>query len=520
MVNFFLAMASIQPKRKYPVGIQDLSEVITGGYTYVDKTYYAYKLIDEGKFYFLSRPRRFGKSLFVTTLEYLFKAKKEIFEGLYIYDKWDWSKTSPIIKIGFSSIGHTELGLYKAIENVLIKTAEQYEIQLEAENNSLKFEELIQKLNAKYGKVVVLIDEYDKPIIDYIDGDIPKALENRNILKSFYSILKDADPHLKLVFITGVSKFSKVSIFSDLNNLNDITLDEKYSGICGITQEELEQNFPQELEAYGAEKIKQWYNGYHWKSGESVYNPFSLVNFFVKNGDFQNYWFFSGTPTFLMNLAKKERLYDFESIELTQSQLDAYDIERLQLKSLMFQTGYLTIKHYDTQTRIYELGYPNEEVRQSYLEFLANAYADSNSDSVQILATQMHRALRELNFVKVQSIFNTIFKGIPYEIWQRENEHYYHALIHLTFRLLDIYVQSQVQTADGRADAIVILEKYVYAFEFKLDGDADQALQQIKDKSYLVPYLHQGKQCIGIGLNFSKEDKKVESLVWEVIESK
>jgi hypothetical protein len=515
-------MSSIQPKRKYPVGIQDLSEVITGGYTYVDKTYYVYKLIDEGKFYFLSRPRRFGKSLFVTTMEYLFKAKKEIFEGLYIYDKWDWSKTNPIIKIGFSSIGHTELGLYKAIENALLKTAEQYKIQLEAENNSLKFEELIEKLYAKYGKVVVLIDEYDKPIIDYIDRDIPKALENRDILKSFYSILKDADPHLKLVFITGVSKFSRVSIFSDLNNLNDITLDENYSGICGITQSELEQNFPQELEVYGADKIKQWYNGYHWKGKESVYNPFSLVNFFVKNGDFQNYWFISGTPTFLMNLAKKEQLYDFEAITIAPTQLDAYDIEHLQLTPLMFQTGYLTIKRID-EDGLFVLGYPNEEVRQSYLAFLATAYSENYNLSVQVLATQMHRALRELNFAKVQSIFNTIFKSIPYEIWQKENEHYYHALIHLTFRLLDIYVQSQVQTADGRADAIVILDAadgrpYVFAFEFKLGSSAEKALQQVKDKGYLVPYFHQGKQCIGIGLNFSKEDKKVEQLLWEVIE--
>ncbi len=524
MVNFFLAMSSIQPKRYYPVGIQDFNKLRTLGYVYVDKTEYVWKLAELGGYYFLSRPRRFGKSLFVTTMEYLFKAGgnplyKEIFEGLYIYDKWDWTKTNPIIKIGFSSIGHTEIGLYKAIENALLETAAAYKIHLDAENNSLKFKELIQKLDAKYGKVVVLIDEYDKPIIDYIEKDTAKALENRDILKSFYSILKDADPHLKLVFITGVSKFSRVSIFSDLNNLQDITLNPEYSSICGITQEELEQNFPQELEVYGAAKIKQWYNGYHWKSGESVYNPFSLVNFFVSNGHFQNYWFVSGTPTFLMNLAKKEKLYDFESTELIQAQLDAYDIEHLQLTSLMFQTGYLTIKNYDPQSRIYELGYPNEEVRQSYIEFLAKAYSDNYSQSVQVLALQMHRALRELNFDKVKSIFNTIFKSIPYEIWQRENEHYYHALIHLTFRLLDIYATSQVQTADGRADAIVILEKYVFAFEFKLSGSAEKALQQIKDKGYLVPYLHQGKQCIGIGLNFSKEDKKVESLLWEVIEN-
>jgi hypothetical protein len=412
-------MPSIQPKRHYPVGIQDFNKLRTLGYVYVDKTEYVWKLAELGGYYFLSRPRRFGKSLFLSTLNCLFEGQKELFEGLYIENKWDWAKTNPIIRIGFSSIGHGTMGLEKAIHKALDENGQQYEITLKSEDYDQKFKELIQKLDAKYGKVVVLIDEYDKPIIDYIEKNTAKALENRDILKSFYSILKDADPHLKLVFITGVSKFSRVSIFSDLNNLNDITLDENYSGICGITQSELEQNFPQELEAYGADKIKQWYNGYHWKVGESVYNPFSLVNFFVSNGHFQNYWrsaaaVNSGTPTFLMNLAKKEKLYDFESTELIQAQLDAYDIEHLQLTSLMFQTGYLTIKNYDPQSRIYELDYPNEEVRQSYIEFLAKAYSDNYSQSVQVLALQMHRALRELNFDKVQSIFNR--NGEPYDL--------------------------------------------------------------------------------------------------------
>ncbi len=227
-----------------------------------------------------------------------------------------------------------------------------------------------------------------------------------------------------------------------------------------------------------------------------------------------------------MNLAKREQLYDFENVTIAPTQLDSYNLEHLQIMPLMFQTGYLTIKNID-EDGLFLLSYPNEEVRQSYLEFLATAYTENPDLSVQVLATQMRNALRIQDFAKVQSIFNSIFKSIPYEVWQRENEpggapHYYHALIHLTFRLLDIYaaaaaVQSQVQTADGRADAIVILEKYVYAFEFKLDGDADKALQQIKDKGYLLPYLHQNKTCIGIGLNFSKELKKVEKLIWEEI---
>ncbi len=501
--------------RKYPVGIQDLSEVITGGYAYVDKTFFAHKLITQGKFYFLSRPRRFGKSLFLSTLFYLFKGKKEIFEGLFIYDKWEWSKTSPIIKISFSNIGHSTAGLEKAIHDTLNENALQYGVEFTKQDFDQKFRELIQKLDEQYGKVVVLIDEYDKPIIDYIDNDIPKAIENRGILKSFYSILKDADPDLKLVFITGVSKFSKVSIFSDLNNLNDITLDSGYSGICGITQAELEHNFEEELKVYDAEKIKNWYNGYSWKGIETVYNPFSLVNFFVKNGDFQNYWFVSGTPTFLINLSRKYDLYDFEGASVDASGLNAYDIEHLQLIPLMFQTGYLTIKSHEDG--IYELDYPNLEVRQSYLNILSKSYINDEILSGQSWANELKKALNVGQVEKLETLFNALFKSIPYELWQKQNEHYYHAIIHLTFRLLGIYVESQVHSSDGRLDALVQTKDYVYCFEFKLNGKAQVALQQIKDKGYLMPYLNSNKKCIGIGLNFSKKLKKVEKLVWEEI---
>jgi hypothetical protein len=501
--------------RKYPVGIQDFDKIRTQNYAYVDKTYFVHRMADWGGYYFLSRPRRFGKSLFLSTLYYLFRGKKEIFEGLYIEDKWDWTQTNPIIKISFSNIGHGEIGLYQSVENALITTAKEYGLELNSEGNGPKFKELIQKLDAQYGKVVVLIDEYDKPIIDYIDTDIPKAIENRGILKSFYSILKDADPHLKLVFITGVSKFSKVSIFSDLNNLWDITLNADFSSICGISQSELEAYFEEELKIYDPEKIKHWYNGYSWKGTESVYNPFSLVNFFSSNGDFQNYWFNSGTPTFLMNLARKYELYNFEGVSVDSSALNAYDLERLQLIPLMFQTGYLTIKSQEDD--IYELDYPNLEVRQSYMNILSKTYIDDEVLSGQSWANQLKKALNAGQVEKLQGLFNALFKSIPYELWQKQNEHYYHAIIHLTFRLLGVYIESQVHTSDGRLDALVQTIDYVFCFEFKLDGDADQALQQIKDKGYLQPYLHSGKTCIGIGLNFSKEMKKVEKLVWEEI---
>jgi Predicted AAA-ATPase/PD-(D/E)XK nuclease superfamily len=502
--------------QKYPVGIQDFSEIRKGGYVYIDKTPYINRLLNEGKFYFLSRPRRFGKSLFLSTMQYLFEGRKELFSGLFIEDKWDFDTRHPIIKISFSNIGHKTMGLEKAIYAALDASARIYDIVFSQTEIDQKFKELIEKLSAKLGQVVVLIDEYDKPIIDYLGTNSAKAIENREIMKTFYSILKDADQHLKLVFITGVSKFSRVSIFSDLNNLNDLTIDPRFEGICGITQSEMESHFEEELKKYDPIKIKKWYNGYHWGNGESVYNPFSMLNFFIKES-FQNYWFETGTPTFLINIAKNQKLYDFEKMEVGSTQLAAYDVEHLQLLPLMFQTGYLTIKNYDEEVGIYTLDYPNLEVRQSYLEMLIGSYYDNEFESGRVWVVNLRKVLLNCELDKLQSMFNTIFKTIPYEIWQKENEHYYHAIIHLTFRLLGIYVESQVQTSDGRIDAIVQLKDYVYAFEFKLDGSAEEALTQIKSKGYLQAYFHQNKTCIGIGLNFSKELKKVEKIVWEEI---
>jgi Predicted AAA-ATPase len=386
--------------QKYPVGIQDFQKLRSEKYTYIDKTSFVWKIANGGGYYFLSRPRRFGKSLLVSTLDYLFQSKKELFEGLDIYDKWDWSQTNPVIKISFSNIGHKEKGLKLAINDNLDAIATKHGITLKETFNSGKFKELIETLSEKLGKVVVLIDEYDKPIIDYLGTNTPQAVENREILKSFYSILKDADPYLRMVFITGVSKFTRVSIFSDLNNLKDLSIDNNFESICGINQEELESNFVEELKIHDAEKIKKWYNGYSWGGGSSVYNPFSLLNFFAGDGGFKNYWFDTGTPTFLINLAQKEHLYDFESITISPNRLSAYDIEKLQIIPLMFQTGYLTIRQYIEEDDLYVLSYPNEEVRKSFLIFLSDSYTDNNYDSVIVLATQMRNALRVADIKK------------------------------------------------------------------------------------------------------------------------
>jgi hypothetical protein len=503
--------------QKYPVGIQDFGEIRTGGYLYVDKTEFAYKLIEQGKFYFLSRPRRFGKSLFISTLECLFLAKKELFKGLYIEDKWNWEQTNPIIRISFSNIGHKEKGLYKAINDELNNIAKKYKIFLEETIISGKFKELIEKLDASRGKVVVLIDEYDKPIVDFLGDNTEKAIENRDIMKTFYSILKDADPHLKLVFITGVSKFSRVSIFSDLNNLKDLSVDTNFESICGITQKELEQNFAGELKIHNADKIKSWYNGYSWGGGASVYNPFSLLNFLGGDGRFKNYWFVSGTPTFLVNLAEKAQLYDFEEVEIGATALDSYDIQKLDLIPLMFQTGYLTIKFYNEIDDLYVLNYPNKEVKKSYLEVLMTSYSHADSGFGVTYVAKIRQFLENGEIDRVEGILNTIFKSLPYELWQKENEHFYHAIIHLTFTLLGVYVQSEVQTSDGRMDVLIQMKDYIYCVEFKLDESANKAIQQIKNKGYLEPFAHDHRKRIAIGINFSREKKKVEELKWEEI---
>ena len=504
--------------QKYPVGLQDFGEIRNGGYLYVDKTPYAYKLATQSKYYFLSRPRRFGKSLMISTLECLFQGKKELFKHLFIEDKWDWDKTNPVIRISFSNIGHKELGLSNAIDNRLNQIAAENNFHLKSTSISQKFKELIEALSATIGKVVVLIDEYDKPIIDYLGDQTQKALENREILKSFYSILKDADPHLKLVFITGVSKFTRVSIFSDLNNLLDLTSNQFFSAICGITQDELESNFSEELKYADKEQIKEWYNGYTWDTKTYVYNPFSLLSFFIEGFVFKNYWFETGTPTFLIRLVKNAKLYDFDGKETTISHLSSYDIERLQPLPLLFQTGYLTIESYDEESGIYTLKYPNKEVKKAYLDVLLEEYLHFPQEHGIILVYEIKKALEKGDLAHVEQMLNSLFKSLPYELWQKENEHFYHATIHISFSLLGVFIQSQIQTSDGRMDALVQTKDYVYCFEFKLDESAEVALQQIADKGYLVPFSHDPRKKISVGINFSKELKKVGEMKWEEVQ--
>ncbi len=502
--------------QKYPVGHQDFGKIRTEGFVYIDKTNFIHDIVTKGGYYFLSRPRRFGKSLLISTMECVMKGQKELFEGLYIHDKWTFEEY-PVIRISFSNIGYRDSNLENALKKTLDSIAFDHDITLKNQSISQKFKELIITLKNQFQKqVVILIDEYDKPIIDYLDQEnIHKARENRGILKTFYSVLKDADPYLKLVFITGVSKFSQVSIFSDLNNLNDLTLSPNFSTICGITQDELEANFTEELKIYDAVKIKEWYNGYRWDMDRpSMYNPFSLLKFFTDNGKFFNHWFATGTPTFLMDMSKDLHFFRMEKISASTLDLQSFDIDNILLTPVLFQTGYLTMVNYDSVLNNYILSFPNIEVKEAYLQRLADTYITNQSAPAKQILTELLQALKSKDFQGLQNAINQAYSHIPYPLWQKENEHFYHAIIHLLFSLLGVYIHSEVHTKDGRADAIINIDEGIFCLEFKLDKTAQEAVQQVKDKGYLDAYRHLDKPCYIIGINFSSKDKAVQELLF------
>ena len=505
--------------QKLPVGIQDFEGLRRGGYLYVDKTKDVYKLASGGKYYFLSRPRRFGKSLLVSTLKELFEGSKELFEGLWIENHWDWEKNNPVLHIPFSSLGYKSLGLERALHEFLDDFIREHELDVDEEALELKFRETLRRLSAKEGPVALLIDEYDKPIIDYLGKEIARAQENQQVLKKFYSVIKDSDPWLRMVFITGVSKFSRVSIFSDLNNLNDITMSPRHSTLLGYTEEELEQFFAEHLRDFSEEtgmsteealtQIKNWYNGYSWDGRKFVYNPFSILLLFY-NGTFSNYWFKTATPTFLIDLIKEKQYYNFDGMEVGESFFEAFQISKdIPTGALLFQTGYLTVKKYDSKTRLYTLGYPNREVKESMLEYLLGAFAKLEPGLGSKPVQDARRALQAEDFELLKDTLNRILYNLPHQLYE-DKERVYHLLIHIFFDYIGIDIHSEVNTARGRADVLVELDDKVYAIEFKIDQSAQEALSQIKERGYLDKYRSSGKKLIAMGINFSTEKREVE----------
>ncbi len=504
--------------KKFPVGIQNFRKLRENDLLYIDKTQQVYQLVDSGNYFFLSRPRRFGKSLLVSTLEYLYLGERAYFKDLWIEDKWDWDKTYPVLHFKFSLLDYQSLGLENALLKFLKKEANKLGVSLS--ENTLKscFAELLNKLYEKGKKVVILIDEYDKPLIDYLGVDEEKALEHQQILKNFYSVLKDSDLYIQFLFITGVSKFSKVGVFSDLNNLRDITMSPHFGTLCGYTKEELRFYFTpyvskEETSAIW-EKIKKWYNGYTWDAKNYVYNPFSILSYFAE-GEFQNFWFKSGTPTFLINLLGKHLYYDFDGQEVGMVAFDNYDISRLEILPLLFQTGYLTIK--ERKRNIYKLGYPNLEVKESMLQHLIGAFAHGNASESAKTAYYTEQAFANDELETVVKYINSLFASIPYQLFEKQNERFYHAMIHLLFSYVGIYIKSEVCTSKGRADAVVETDTHVYILEFKLDKNAKAAIQQIKDRGYDEQYHYKNKIIKLVGINFNSKNKKIEEWVEEIV---
>ena len=508
--------------KNLPIGIQEFSEFKPNNYIYIDKTKYIYQLL-QNKYYFLSRPRRFGKSLLLNTIKEIFNGNKEMFEGLWIYDKIEWEQY-PIIKISFSNIGFADKGLEKAIIDELIAIGKKFNIHLTEEFPGSLFKELIQKLSEKQ-QVVILIDEYDKPIIDYID-DIQKAEENRRILKNYYSIIKDSDSYIKFFFITGVSKFSQVSIFSDLNNLNDITLDKNYAVLTGYTQQELENHFVDYIAKVSNDfsdiyedilsVIKQWYNGYSWDGKNFVYNPFSILNFFSKR-EFDDYWFKTGTPTFLTKLIKEKKYtaFDLKNRTIFPGELNKYKITNITLIPLLFQTGYLTIKNTDRRKGTISLDYPNKEVEMSFSIHLLAELNDGNSDKTNSLIIDISEALENKSIDKFIELINTLYKGISYTLIDNK-EKYFHSIFYIIIRLLGFTIESEILTIDGRIDATVFTDDYIYILEFKAGHDSKKTLEQIIEKGYHKKYNDDKRKKILFGINFNTETKCIDD--YEVVE--
>jgi hypothetical protein len=514
--------------RNLPIGTQSFLKLREGNAIYVDKTKLIHQIATEGTYYFFSRPRRFGKSLLVSTLKELYKRNKSAFEGLWIENYWDWNKSNPVIHISFDALSYNQMGLEKAIISELHGIAKEYNIDISTDNYKAKFEELIQKLFSKYGKVVILIDEYDCPITDFLESKkIEQGKANRDILREFYGILKNADPYLELVFITGISKFSKVSIFSHLNNLRDITLHPKYSTLVGYTQQEIELYFDDYLQAIQVtqnlsreeliQEMKVWYNGFSWDGINKVYNPFGTLNF-LDQQVFRNFWFSTGSPRFLVDKMRTEVLYNVENTLVDSVTLDKFDLDNIELVPLLFQTGYLTVKSLDIRTGEMVLDYPNKEVRESMYQFLISDLArNPHRTNTGRTMRDLNKAFLEKDLETVKTIINSILADLPSETYLKQSEGLYHGLIHLIFNYLEMLITSEVHSSQGRADAVVETPSDIFIFEFKFNKTAQEAIEQIKTKKYASIYQNSGKRIIGIGVNFDNESKQIDDWLEEDI---
>lgn len=525
--------------RKLPVGIQSFEDLRKNNYLYVDKTEFVFQLVETGKVYFLSRPRRFGKSLFISTLKAFFEGKKELFRGLKIEelesDNSDAWKKYPVIYLNFAQDNFSEKGsLEDCLDGQLSVYEEEYRITEKAKRFAGRFIDIVKSARKSTGlQTVVLIDEYDKPLLDSQTDD-NLVEHNRNVLKGLYVALKALDEDLKFVFLTGVTKFSKVSIFSDLNQLNDISLNEDFSAICGITEEEMLENFEPEIrllsenngfsESECIQNLRKMYDGYHFhENGKGVYNPFSLINAFYAK-ELKAFWFSTGTPTFLIEKLKKSRrnYMDFTNgIEANEQDLKDYQNDNLNPIPLFYQTGYLTIKGYDKDFRVYTLKYPNDEVKYAFLESLAPSLLTvQNENGLDVVS--FARDIKKSDIESVMNRFKSLFASLPYPAADKENaarisEQNFQNVIYLVFTLLGQWSQIEVHNNKGRADCVVSNSDSVFVFEFKIDKSADEALRQISENGYAEQYKASGKSIVKIGANFCTEERNLNE--WKIIRS-
>lgn len=507
--------------QELPIGIQDFTDLRKNNYLYVDKTESLHNMITSGKIYFLSRPRRFGKSLMISTLEAIFQAKRELFENTWITSSsYEWPE-HPVIRIDMSKTDRSSVVNFSAsLCKLLGQISAQYRVNINVDQApNLTLIDLIQALRKKYASVVVLVDEYDKPILDNIHK-IELAKEVRDILRAFYGVLKAEDGNLRFTILTGITRFAKVSVFSDLNSTNDISMNKKYASILGLTQTELEENFMLRIENLAKtlnsttkeqlRNIKQWYNGYRFSEvDERVYNPFSTLLLF-ENERYSPFWFSTGTPKFLLDLVEQKKYTPkaLTQIKASSAELENHDINDLGLAAILYQAGYLTVTDYNYELGIYYLNYPNHEVKFSFTSSLLTRFSEVQQSEQTTLATDMILSIQANDYDSFFEYLKIFLAAMSYQLHEA-SEKYYQSIFYLIFNLLGYRMNIEVTTNNGRIDAIFELKDRIFIFELKLNQSADIALAQIHDKQYYAPYQNQGKEIILFGINFCMTERNI-----------
>ena len=528
---------------KYPIGVQDFEGLIKDGYVYVDKTDLVYRLVNDGKIYFLSRPRRFGKSLLVSTLKHYFLGHRELFKGLAIDGlETEWNEY-PVFHLSFGGVNFSNSSAIDESLSMFIENAEkEYGIEERFKDYGIRFAAVLKAAHEKTGRrCVVLIDEYDKPLLDVMDTELRVTdsdgnslrLEeyNRNVLKGFYSVFKDADPDLKFVLLTGVTKFSQVSVFSGFNQPKDISMDSRYEALCGITLEEMLSVFHEPITQLAEENgvcyeemvemLKKRYDGYHFsKKMTGVFNPFSLLNCFDKL-EMRNYWFATGTPTYLMRLLSHsdKNINELVGRYYEESQFIDYKADVERPLPMIYQSGYLTVKEYDIDTRYYLLDFPNEEVRSGFIDMLASSYF-SSGEMVSSWIFNVNRDLRGGKIEEFLKKMTSLLSSVTYRFQRKQGafecERYFQYTFYLIMQMIGHYnTMVEKETSEGRIDCVVECPNYVYVMEFKMDGSAQSALEQIRERGYTKPYLADKRKVFSIGVNFSSEKGTIEEYVFE-----